>query len=90
MRQWLQKFGFFLLGDQKQKKPERIFDSKIFRQNSAAAILDGKSIGAYAAASDRVPNAKPSFKLSAGVESKKGKFDVQATGAVYQEIRKKT
>jgi hypothetical protein len=54
--------------------------------DSVRVILD-QSIGAYAAASDRVPNANPLLS-SAGVESKKKQIDVQATSAVYQEIVK--
>ncbi|MDG1278876.1 MAG: exopolysaccharide biosynthesis protein [Algoriphagus sp.] len=54
--------------------------------DSVRAILD-ESIGAYAAASDRVPNANPLLS-SATVESRKRQIDVQATGAVYQEIVK--
>jgi hypothetical protein len=54
--------------------------------DSVRSILD-ESIGAYAAASDRVPNANPLLS-SATVESRKRQIDVQATGAVYQEIVK--
>ncbi len=54
--------------------------------DSVRAILD-ESIGAYASASDRVPNANPLLS-SATIESKKRQIDVQATGAVYQEIVK--
>lgn len=54
--------------------------------DSVRAILD-ESIGAYASATDRVPNANPLLS-SATVESKKRQIDVQATGAVYQEIVK--
>lgn len=54
--------------------------------DSVRAILN-ESIGAYAAASDRVPNANPLLS-SANVESRKRQVDVQATGAVYQEIVK--
>ncbi|GAA0877274.1 hypothetical protein GCM10009119_02420 [Algoriphagus jejuensis] len=54
--------------------------------DSVRAILD-ESIGAYASATDRVPNANPLLS-SATIESKKRQIDVQATGAVYQEIVK--
>ncbi|GMQ25384.1 hypothetical protein Aoki45_20660 [Algoriphagus sp. oki45] len=54
--------------------------------DSVRAILD-ESIGAYATAQDRVPNANPLLN-SATVESRKRQIDVQATGAVYQEIVK--
>lgn len=54
--------------------------------DSVRAILD-ESIGAYASATDRVPNANPLLS-SATVESRKRQIDVQATGAVYQEIVK--
>jgi hypothetical protein len=54
--------------------------------DSVRAILD-ESIGAYASAQDRVPNANP--LLSSGtIESRKRQIDVQATAAVYQEIVK--
>ena len=54
--------------------------------DSVRMILD-ESLGAFASATDRVPNANP--LLSSGmVESKKRQIDVQATGAVYQEIVK--
>lgn len=54
--------------------------------DSVRAILD-ESIGAYASAQDRVPNANP--LLSSGtVESRKRQIDVQATAAVYQEVVK--
>ncbi len=54
--------------------------------DSVRKILD-ESIGAYATASDRVPNANPLLSR-ATVESKKRQIDVQATGAVYGEIVK--
>ncbi len=54
--------------------------------DSVRAILD-ESIGAYASAQDRVPNANP-LLTAATVESRKRQIDVQATGAVYQEIVK--
>jgi uncharacterized protein involved in exopolysaccharide biosynthesis len=56
-------------------------------QADSVRVILNQSIGAYAAASDRVPNANPLLS-SAGVESKKKQIDVQATGAVYQEIVK--
>ncbi|MFN3997462.1 exopolysaccharide biosynthesis protein [Algoriphagus sp.] len=54
--------------------------------DSVRVILD-ESIGAFASATDRVPNANPLLS-SANVESRKRQIDVQATGAVYQEIVK--
>jgi hypothetical protein len=54
--------------------------------DSVRAILD-QSIGAYASAQDRVPNANP-LLTSGTVESRKRQIDVQATAAVYQEIVK--
>jgi hypothetical protein len=54
--------------------------------DSVRVILD-ESIGAYASATDRVPNANPLLS-SATIESRKRQIDVQATGAVYQEIVK--
>ncbi|MDN3204143.1 exopolysaccharide biosynthesis protein [Algoriphagus sediminis] len=54
--------------------------------DSVRKILD-ESIGAYATASDQVPNANP-LLTRATVESKKRQIDVQATGAVYGEIVK--
>ncbi|SEF83691.1 GumC domain-containing protein [Algoriphagus boritolerans] len=54
--------------------------------DSVRTILD-QSIGAYASATDRVPNANPLLS-SATVESRKRQIDVQATSAVYQEIVK--
>lgn len=54
--------------------------------DSVRTILD-QSIGAYASATDRVPNANPLLS-SATIESRKRQIDVQATGAVYQEIVK--
>lgn len=54
--------------------------------DSVRAILD-ESLGAFASAQDRVPNANP--LLSSGtVESRKRQIDVQATAGVYQEIVK--
>lgn len=54
--------------------------------DSVRAILD-ESIGAYASATDRVPNANP-LLTSGTVDTRKRQIDVQATGAVYQEIVK--
>lgn len=54
--------------------------------DSVRKILD-QSIGAYATATDRVPNANPLLS-TATVDTKKRQIDVQATGAVYQEIVK--
>lgn len=54
--------------------------------DSVRSILD-ESIGLFASATDRVPNANPLLS-TATVETKKRQIDVQATGAVYQEIVK--
>ncbi|SDD66544.1 Chain length determinant protein [Algoriphagus faecimaris] len=54
--------------------------------DSVRKILDA-SIGEYATATDQVPNANPLLS-SATVESRKRQIDVQATGAVYQEVVK--
>lgn len=54
--------------------------------DSVRKILD-ESIGAYATATDRVPNANPLLS-SASVEANKRQIDVRATGAVYEEIVK--
>ncbi|UZD21376.1 GumC domain-containing protein [Algoriphagus halophytocola] len=54
--------------------------------DSVRKILD-ESIGAYAAATDRVPNANPLLS-SATTDTRKRQIDVQATGAVYEEIVK--
>lgn len=54
--------------------------------DSVRKILD-ESIGAYASATDRVPNANPLLS-SATIETKKRQIDVQATGAVYEEVVK--
>ncbi|MBN3581333.1 exopolysaccharide biosynthesis protein [Algoriphagus aestuarii] len=54
--------------------------------DSVRAILD-QSIGAYASATDRVPNANPLLS-TATIEAKKRQIDVQATAAVYEEIVK--
>jgi hypothetical protein len=54
--------------------------------DSVRSILD-ESLGAYASAADRVPNANP-LLTSGIVDTRKRQIDVQATGAVYQEIVK--
>ncbi|MEP0713333.1 exopolysaccharide biosynthesis protein [Algoriphagus sp.] len=54
--------------------------------DSVRKILD-ESIGAFASATDRVPNANPLLS-SATIETKKRQIDVQATGAVYEEVVK--
>ncbi|WP_057936971.1 GumC domain-containing protein [Algoriphagus resistens] len=54
--------------------------------DSVRKILD-ESIGAYASATDRVPNANPLLS-TATIETKKRQIDVQATGAVYEEVVK--
>ncbi|MFC3416603.1 GumC domain-containing protein [Algoriphagus hitonicola] len=54
--------------------------------DSVRKILD-ESIGEYAAATDQVPNANP-LRTRATIESRKRQIDVQATGAVYEEVVK--
>lgn len=54
--------------------------------DSVRRILN-ESIGAYATATDRVPNVNPLLS-TATIETKKRQIDVQATGAVYEEIVK--
>ncbi|RAI95113.1 GumC domain-containing protein [Algoriphagus yeomjeoni] len=54
--------------------------------DSVRKILD-ESIGAFASATDRVPNANPLLS-SATVETQKKQIDVRATGAVYEEVVK--
>lgn len=54
--------------------------------DSVRKILD-ESIGAFASATDRVPNVNPLLS-SATIETKKRQIDVQATGAVYEEVVK--
>ncbi len=79
------KVNSFYLETQTKKTGENLTILQT-QADSVRVILD-QSIGAYAAASDRVPNANPLLS-SAGVESKKKQIDVQATSAVYQEIVK--
>lgn len=54
--------------------------------DSVRAILD-ESLAEFASATDRVPNANPLLS-TVKVESRKKQIDVQATGAVYEEIVK--
>lgn len=54
--------------------------------DSVRKLLD-ESIGAFASATDRVPNANPLLS-SATIDSRKRQIDVQATGAVYEEVVK--
>ncbi|WPR74707.1 exopolysaccharide biosynthesis protein [Algoriphagus sp. NG3] len=54
--------------------------------DSVRKILD-ESIGAFASATDRVPNANPLLS-SATIDTRKRQIDVQATGAVYEEVVK--
>lgn len=81
----VEKVNSFYL-ETKTKKTGENLNILQSQADSVRMILD-QSIGAYAAASDRVPNANPLLS-SAGVESKKKQIDVQATSAVYQEIVK--
>ncbi|MEB2782528.1 exopolysaccharide biosynthesis protein [Algoriphagus sp. C2-6-M1] len=54
--------------------------------DSVRKLLD-ESIGAFASATDRVPNANPLLS-SATIDTRKKQIDVQATGAVYEEVVK--
>ncbi|MEB2783265.1 exopolysaccharide biosynthesis protein [Algoriphagus persicinus] len=54
--------------------------------DSVRKLLD-ESIGAFASATDRVPNANPLLS-SATIDTRKRQIDVQATGAVYEEVVK--
>jgi hypothetical protein len=76
--------GFYF--ETKTKKTGENLSILQTQADSVRAILD-ESVDAYAAASDRVPNVNPLLS-SATVESRKRQIDVQATGAVYQEIVK--
>lgn len=70
----------------KTKKTSENLEILQSQADSVRAILN-VSIGEYASATDRVPNANPLLS-SATIESKKKQIDVQATGAVYEEIVK--
>ena len=76
--------GFYL--ETKTKKTGENLAILQTQADSVRAILD-ESIGAFASATDRVPNANP-LMTSGTVESRKRQIDVQATAAVYQEIVK--
>ncbi|PZX58114.1 GumC domain-containing protein [Algoriphagus chordae] len=54
--------------------------------DSVRKILD-QSIDSFASATDRVPNANPLLS-TATIETRKKQIDVQATGAVYEEVVK--
>ena len=70
----------------KTKKTSENLEILQSQADSVRKILD-ESIGAFASATDRVPNANP-LLLSATIETKKRQIDVQATGAVYEEVVK--
>lgn len=74
---------YFLTKTKKTGENLQILQSQA---DSVRAILD-ESLLSYASATDRVPNSNPLLS-SAQVESRKRQIDVQATGAVYQEIVK--
>jgi hypothetical protein len=81
----VEKVNSFYL-DTKTKKTGENLSILQTQADSVRVILD-ESIGAYASATDRVPNANPLLS-SATIEIRKRQIDVQATGAVYQEIVK--
>ncbi|WP_192347337.1 exopolysaccharide biosynthesis protein [Algoriphagus sp. Y33] len=70
----------------KTKKTSENLDILQSQADSIRKILDA-SIGAFASATDRVPNVNPLLS-SATIETKKRQIDVQATGAVYEEVVK--
>ena len=70
----------------KTKKTSENLEILQSQADSVRKILD-ESIGAFASATDRVPNANPLLS-SATIETKKRQIDVQATGAVYEEVVK--
>ncbi|EAZ82050.1 GumC domain-containing protein [Algoriphagus machipongonensis] len=72
--------------DTKTKKTSENLSILQSQADSVRSILD-QSIGAYASATDRVPNVNPLLS-SATIDVKKRQIDVQATGAVYEEIVK--
>jgi len=76
--------GFYF--ETKTKKTGENLSILQTQADSVRVILD-ESIGAYAEAADRIPNSNP-LMSAATVESRKRQIDVQATGAVYQEIVK--
>ncbi len=70
----------------KTKKTSENLEILQSQADSVRAILD-QSIGAYASATDKIPNVNPLLS-SATIDIKKRQIDVQATGAVYEEIVK--
>ncbi|WP_296704642.1 exopolysaccharide biosynthesis protein [Algoriphagus sp.] len=72
--------------DTKTKKTSENLSILQSQADSVRSILD-QSIGAYASATDKIPNANPLLS-AATVDVKKRQIDVQATGAVYEEIVK--
>ncbi len=81
----VEKVNAFYLETKTKKTGENLIILQT-QADSVRSILD-QSIGAYASATDQVPNANPLLS-SATIESRKRQIDVQATGAVYQEIVK--
>jgi hypothetical protein len=81
----VEKVNTFYLETKTKKTGENL--AILQTQADSVRIILDQSIGAYASATDRVPNANPLLS-SATVESRKRQIDVQATGAVYQEIVK--
>lgn len=81
----VEKVNSFYLETKTKKTGENL--SILQTQADSVRVILDQSIGAYASATDRVPNANPLLS-SATIESRKRQIDVQATGAVYQEIVK--
>ncbi len=83
--QLVEKVNGFYLATKTKKTGENL--SILQSQADSVRAILNESIGAYATATDRVPNANP-LRSTATVESRKRQVDVQATGAVYEEIVK--
>ncbi len=83
--QLVEKVNSFYLSTKTKKTGENL-EILQTQADSVRKILD-ESLGAFATSTDRVPNPNPLLQ-SAIVESRKRQIDVQATGAVYQEIVK--
>ncbi|PZX58489.1 Chain length determinant protein [Algoriphagus ratkowskyi] len=73
----------------RETKTKKTSENLMILQSQADSVrmLLNESIGAFASATDRVPNANPLLS-SATVETQKKQIDVRATGAVYEEVVK--
>ena len=73
----------------RETKTKKTSENLAILQSQADSVrkILNESIGAFASATDRVPNANPLLS-SATIETKKRQIDVQATGAVYEEVVK--